>query len=75
MSTARRRAWLRVAAIGLAATALAIPAVYWLAVTVSPPLTPEGHRVMPLAQLGAAIVVGPLLGLVAGVLAARARCR
>jgi hypothetical protein len=75
VSTARRLAWLPVTAVALAATVLAIPGVYWLAVTVSPPLTPDGRHVMPLAQLGVAIVAGPLLGLVAGVLAARARRR
>jgi hypothetical protein len=67
-----RLLWLRGLLVGLAVTAAAVPAVYWLGVTLRPPVTSEGHGVMPLAQVAVALALAPLLGTIAGVLAARA---
>ena len=50
-------------------TSAAVPFIYWIAVTLAPPITPDGHRVMPIGQVGMALMVGPLLGLLAGLLA------
>jgi membrane protein implicated in regulation of membrane protease activity len=57
---------------GLGVAAFAIPAVYLLALAICPPWTGDGHRVMPIAQVGVASIAGVLLGVVAAVLVARA---
>jgi hypothetical protein len=44
-------------------TALTIPAVYWFAITIWPPVTSDGHPVMPIGHVAAAIIVGPVAGL------------
>jgi hypothetical protein len=52
-------------------TALTIPAVYWFAITIWPPVTSDGHPVMPIGQLGFAIVFSPIAGGVAGFILGR----
>jgi hypothetical protein len=56
-------------------TAAGLPVLAWLAVAVHPPVTRDGHPVMPMGQAAFAIVFAPLLGLVAGYLAGRRRGR
>jgi hypothetical protein len=53
------------------AAAVAIPAAYFVAVSVSPPVTSDGHRVMPLGQVAVAVFSGTLLAVLAAVLVAR----
>jgi hypothetical protein len=52
-------------------TVAGLPALAWLATAVAPPVTPDGHPVMPMGQAAFAIVFAPVLGLVAGYLAGR----
>ena len=68
-----RGSWLRALLTGLIVALGATPATYLIGVTVSPPVTADGHRVMPIAQVGFALLVGPLLGIVTGVLVAYRR--
>lgn len=56
---------------GLVVAALAMPVIYSIAVTTSPPFTSDGHRVMPIGQVGVALIGGILLGIVAAVLVAQ----
>jgi hypothetical protein len=51
-----------------AAAAIAIPSVYFLAVTISPPVTSDGHHVMPIGQAGIALISGAVLAVIAAVL-------
>ena len=74
-SARARTPWLRVLLTGLIVALAATPAAYFLAITVNPTLKPDGHRVMPIPQVGFALLVGPLLGLVAAVLVALKRRR
>jgi hypothetical protein len=60
---------LRAVIVFVVVTGLMIPGVYELAVLIHPPVTADGlHPVMPIGQAGAAIVIGPLLGIAAAVL-------
>jgi hypothetical protein len=52
-------------------TVASTPLIYFLSITVAPPVTPDGHPVMPVAAAGLALVGGPLVGLVAGLLVSR----
>jgi hypothetical protein len=54
-------------------TVAGLPALAWLATAVVPPVTSDGHPVMPMGQAAFAIVFAPILGLVAGYLAGRRR--
>jgi len=65
----------RAVLVGIAVTVLAVPGAYLLALCVHPPVTSDGHHVMPIAQVGMALLIGPLLGVSAGVLTARRRSR
>jgi hypothetical protein len=67
--------WLRVLLTGLIVALAATPAAYHLALIVRPTLTPDGHRVMPIPHVAFALLVGPLLGLLAAVLVAFKRWR
>jgi len=60
-----------VLAVAAAVAVLAPPAVYWLAVSVHPPVTSDGHRVMPIGQVAVALIAGVVLTLIAAILAAR----
>jgi predicted membrane protein len=46
-------------------TALTTPAIYWVAIAIWPPVTSDGHPVMPIGHVAAAIIVGPVAGLCA----------
>jgi hypothetical protein len=50
--------------------AFATPAAYFVAVSISPPMT-DGHRVMPLGQVAIAVISGALLAVITAVLVAR----
>jgi hypothetical protein len=54
-------------------TLAGLPTLAWFAITVAPPVTSDGHPVMPIGQAGFAIVFAPVLGLVAGYFAGRRR--
>ena len=56
-------------------TAAGLPALAWFATAVAPPVTPDGHPVMPMGQAAFAIVFAPILGLVAGYFAGRRKGR
>lgn len=64
----RRIPWLRVAITGILVALLAPPALYLLALHVRPPITAQGHHVMPLAQVGFAVLFGGVLSVVAATL-------
>jgi len=64
---------LRALLVFLVVTAAGLPALAWFATTVAPPVTPDGHPVMPMGQAAFAIFFAPILGLVAGYLAGRRR--
>jgi len=51
----------------------ALPVLYMLAITVVPNRTPDGHPVMPIGQVGFAILGAPVAGAVAGYFAGRPR--
>jgi hypothetical protein len=51
--------------------ALALPLLYAIAIVVAPSRTADGHPVMPIGQVAFAIVVAPLVAMVAAYLAAR----
>lgn len=68
-------AWLRAAVVFFVVTASATPIVYQVAVSVHPPVTSDGHRVMPIGQVALAIVVGPLLGIAVAIRFRRRKCR
>jgi len=67
----RKIPWLRVLFTGVTVAVLATPASYFLALTVSPTLRPDGHRVMPIGQVGFALLSGAVLALISAVLVAR----
>lgn len=71
MSTRPRIRWLR----GLVAFAgvggIALPVLYFAAITIAPPITSDGHPVMPIGQVMFASVFAPLLGFVAAYFAGR----
>jgi len=54
-------------------TVAGLPTLAWLATAVVPPVTSDGHPVMPMGQAAFAIVFAPVLGLVSGYLAGRPR--
>ena len=66
----RRRWGLTLLAFVVAGT-LALPALYWLAILVSPPVTSDGHPVMPIGQVAFAIVLAPVLGAIVAYFAGR----
>jgi hypothetical protein len=68
----RRIPWFRALLIGVGVGLLATPASYVVALTVSPTLTPDGHRVMPIAHVGFALVFGAIASVFAAVCVARA---
>jgi hypothetical protein len=43
-----------------------LPLLYVIAIAVSPPMTSDGHPVMPIGQVAFAIVFAPVVGAVAG---------
>lgn len=65
--------WLRAALAFVATTALAMPLIYFVAITIAPPVTSDGHPVMPIGQAGIALVGAPILGLLAATLLASRR--
>ena len=70
-----RFAWLRPLLTFVVVTMGCVPLTYFVAVTVCPPVSAEGHRFMPIGQVALAIVVGPLLGIVAALVAGVGRRR
>ncbi len=42
--------------------ALAMPLVYGIAVTIQPPITSDGHPVMPIGQAFLGMIAGPVIG-------------
>jgi hypothetical protein len=63
------RALLAVVLVG----GVALPLLHFVALTVHPPRTPDGHPVMPIGQVGFAILFAPVLGAIAGYFAGRSR--
>ena len=61
--------FLRALLVFFIVTAVGLPALAWLAIALAPPVTSDGHPVMPMGQAAFAIVFAPVLGLVAGYLA------
>ena len=47
---------------GVAVTAIFVPLLYNVLILVSPAITPDGHRVMPIGQALFALVFAPILG-------------
>jgi hypothetical protein len=63
--------YLKALVIFIVVTAVATPAIYALAILVAPARTADGHPVMPIGQVGIAMVLGPILGIGGGALFGR----
>jgi len=53
------------------AGALAFPTLYWIAITIAPNRTSDGHPVMPMGQVAFALVFSPVAAAIAAYFAAR----
>jgi hypothetical protein len=61
-----RRSWLRTVFAFVVVGGASWPLVYFVAMTVVPPRTPDGHPVMPIGQVFFATLASPLVGVAAG---------
>jgi len=54
-------------------SAIAWPVVYEIAILVSPPVTSDGHPVMPIGHVALALLVSPIAGGLTGYFVGRVR--